>query len=84
MLEIRDLRVAIAGSPVLHGISLTVGPGELVCLLGRNGAGKITTMDAVMGRCRAPGGSVRFRGAELLCLPPHGVARMGVGFSSEE
>jgi branched-chain amino acid transport system ATP-binding protein len=84
MLEIRDLRVEIAGSPILRGVSLSVGQGELVCLLGRNGAGKTTTMDAVMGRRRASGGSVRFRGAELLGLPPHAVARMGVGFSPEE
>ena len=84
MLEINGLRVDIAGSPILRGVSLSVGQGELVCLLGRNGAGKTTTMDAVMGRRRASGGSVRFRGAELLGLPPHAVARMGVGFSPEE
>ena len=84
MLEINGLRVDIAGSPILRGVSLAVAQGELVCLLGRNGAGKTTTMDAVMGRRRASGGSVRFRGAELLGLPPHAVARMGVGFSPEE
>ncbi len=84
MLEINGLRVDIAGSPILRGVSLSVGQGELVCLLGRNGAGKTTTMDAVMGRRRASGGSVRFRGAELLGLPPHAIARMGVGFSPEE
>jgi branched-chain amino acid transport system ATP-binding protein len=84
MLELGGLRVEIAGSPILRGVSLSVGQGELVCLLGRNGAGKTTTMDAVMGRRRASGGSVRFRGAELLGLPPHAVARMGVGFSPEE
>jgi branched-chain amino acid transport system ATP-binding protein len=84
MLEHGGLRVEIAGSPILRGVSLSVGQGELVCLLGRNGAGKTTTMDAVMGRRRASGGSVRFRGAELLGLPPHAVARMGVGFSPEE
>jgi branched-chain amino acid transport system ATP-binding protein len=84
MLEIRDLRLEIAGSPILRGVSLSVGQGELVCLLGRNGAGKTTTMDAVMGRRRASGGSVRFRGDELLGLPPHAIARRGVGFSPEE
>ena len=84
MLEISGLRVEIGGSPILRGVSLSVGQGELVCLLGRNGAGKTTTMDAVMGRRRASGGSVRFRGAELLGLPPHAIARMGVGFSPEE
>jgi branched-chain amino acid transport system ATP-binding protein len=84
MLEINGLRVEIAGSPILRGVSLAVAQGELVCLLGRNGAGKTTTMDAVMGRRRASGGSVRFRDAELLGLPPHAVARMGVGFSPEE
>jgi branched-chain amino acid transport system ATP-binding protein len=84
MLEINGLRVDIAGSPILRGVSLAAAQGELVCLLGRNGAGKTTTMDAVMGRRRASGGSVRFRDAELLGLPPHAVARMGVGFSPEE
>ena len=84
MLEIRDLRVEIAGSPILRGVSLSVRQGELVCLLGRNGAGKTTTIDAAMGRRRASGGSVRFRGAELIGLPPHAIARMGVGFSPEE
>jgi branched-chain amino acid transport system ATP-binding protein len=84
MLEINGLRVDIAGSPILRCVSLAVAQGELVCLLGRNGAGKTTTMDAVMGRRRASGGSVRFRDAELLGLPPHAVARMGVGFSPEE
>ena len=84
MLEIGGLRVEVAGSPILRGVSLAVAQGELVCLLGRNGAGKTTTMDAVMGRRRASGGSVRFRDAELLGLPPHAVARMGVGFSPEE
>ena len=84
MLEIRDLHVDIAGSPILRGMSLSVRQGELVCLLGRNGAGKTTTMDATMGRRRASGGSVRFRDAELLGLPPHAIARMGVGFSPEE
>lgn len=84
MLEIGGLCVEIAGSPILRGVSLSVGQGELVCLLGRNGAGKTTTLDAVMGRRRASGGSVRFRGAELLGLPSHAVARMGVGFSPEE
>ncbi len=84
MLEIRDLRVEIAGSPILRGVSLSVGQGELVCLLGRNGAGKTTTMDAAMGRRRASGGSVRFRDTELLGLASHAIARMGVGFSPEE
>ena len=84
MLDIRDLRVEIAGSPILRGVSLSVQQGELVCLLGRNGAGKTTTMDAAMGRRRSSGGSVRFRGGELLGLPPHAIARMGVGFSPEE
>ena len=84
MLEIAGLRVDIAGSPILRGVSLSVGQGELVCLLGRNGAGKTTTLDAAMGRRRASGGSVRFRGAELLGLPTHAIARMGVGFSPEE
>ncbi|MBW8269632.1 ABC transporter ATP-binding protein [Caldovatus aquaticus] len=84
MLEIRDLRVDIAGSPILRGVSLAVGAGELVCLLGRNGAGKTTTLNAVMGHRRAAGGAIRFRGRDLLGLPPHRIARLGIGFSPEE
>ena len=84
MLEIRDLRVEIAGSPILRGVSLSVRPGQLVCLLGRNGAGKTTTLNAVMGHRRASAGTIRFRGAELLGLRPHRMALMGIGFSPEE
>ena len=84
MLEVRDLQVEIAGSPILRSVSLRVGEGGLVCLLGRNGAGKTTLMNAVMGHRRAVGGSVRFRGQELLGMAPHRIARLGLGFSPEE
>lgn len=84
MLELRDLRVDIAGSPILRGVSLSVQQGELVCLLGRNGAGKTTMLNAVMGHRHAGSGSVLFGKQELLGLPPHRIARMGVGFSPEE
>jgi len=84
MLDIRNLGVAIAGSPILRGVSLSVGEGELVCLLGRNGAGKTTTLAAVMGHRRAAAGSIRFQGAELLGQKPHAIALRGIGFSPEE
>jgi branched-chain amino acid transport system ATP-binding protein len=84
MLEIRDLRVEIAGSPILRGVSLSVGAGQLVCLLGRNGAGKTTTLSAVMGHRRPSGGSIRFEGADLASLPPHRIALRGIGYSPEE
>ena len=84
MLDIRDLRVEIAGSPILRGVSLSVGAGQLVCLLGRNGAGKTTTLNAVMGHRRASGGTIRFEGVDLAALPPHRVALRGIGYSPEE
>jgi len=84
MLAIRDLAVDIAGSAILRGVSLSVAAGELVCLLGRNGAGKTTTLGATMGHRRAAGGSVQFRGEELLGLSPYRIAGLGIGFSPEE
>ncbi len=84
MLEIQDLRVSIAGSPILRGVSLSVPLGRLVCLLGRNGAGKTTTLNAVMGHRRPDSGRIRFGAEDLAALPPHRIARLGIGFSPEE
>src|SRR5690349_20206757 len=84
MLEIRELRVEIAGSPILRGVTLSVQAGQFVCLLGRNGAGKTTTLNAVMGHRRPSGGSIRFEGADLTALAPHRIALRGIGYSPEE
>jgi len=84
MLAVRDLVVDIQGSRVLRGISFEVKAGELVCLVGRNGAGKTTSFRTVMGFRKPVSGAVDFDGRSLLGLRPYQIARMGVGFSPEE
>ena len=80
MLEIVDLEAGYASARVLNGVSLTVGEGEVVALLGRNGMGKTTLLRTVCG-LRPPGrtaGSVRFRGTDIGALAAHDVARAGI------
>ncbi|HXF56109.1 MAG TPA: ABC transporter ATP-binding protein [Actinomycetota bacterium] len=79
-LEVRGLCVARGGSLVIDNVSLDVGPGEAVCLLGRNGMGKTTLLRALMGLERARAGSVRLEGVDLTGRPPHVVARAGLGY----
>jgi branched-chain amino acid transport system ATP-binding protein len=84
MLTVKDLVVDIDGSPILRGVSLRVGPGELVCLVGRNGAGKSTTFRTIMGQRRLVSGSVNLDGQDIAGLRPYAIARLGIGFSPEE
>ncbi|MXP61854.1 ABC transporter ATP-binding protein [Roseomonas sp. M0104] len=84
MLAVEGLHAHYGRAHILHGVSLTVGRGEVVCLLGRNGAGKSTTMKAIMGLVPPSAGSVRFEGASLAGRPPHAVARAGIGYVPEE
>jgi branched-chain amino acid transport system ATP-binding protein len=84
VLTARDLHAWYGESHILHGMELEVRPGELVTLLGRNGAGKTTTLKAIMGMVPRRSGSVRFEGKELIGLPPHRVARLGIAFCPEE
>jgi branched-chain amino acid transport system ATP-binding protein len=84
MLAVRDLIVDIDGSPILHSVSLDVGAGELVCLVGRNGAGKSTTFRTIMGQRRPVSGSITLDGRDLRGLRPFAIARLGVGFAPEE
>jgi len=84
MLEIRDLHAVYGQSHVLHGVSLSAREGEVVSLLGRNGAGKSTTLKAVMGLVRVTGGAVRFSGEPLTGLPPHVISRRGLGYVPED
>jgi branched-chain amino acid transport system ATP-binding protein len=84
MLAVRDLVVDIQGSHVLRQVSFEVKAGELVCLVGRNGAGKSTSFRTVMGFRKPVFGSITFAGESLVGLRPYQIARMGIGFSPEE
>jgi len=82
MLAVQDLHAFYGKSHILHGVTLTVGEGEIVSLLGRNGVGRSTTIKAIMGDVRAHG-SVRFRGEQIAGLPPYVIARRGLGYVPE-
>jgi branched-chain amino acid transport system ATP-binding protein len=84
MLAIKDLSVSIEGSEILRRVTLDVGAGELVCLVGRNGAGKSTTFRTIMGQYPARSGSIHFAGRDIGALRPFEVARLGIGFAPEE
>jgi branched-chain amino acid transport system ATP-binding protein len=83
-LEIKDLQAWYGESHILHGISLSVAPGEVVTLLGRNGAGRTTTLRAIMGLTGRRTGSIRINGVEAVGLPTHRIAHLGVGYCPEE
>lgn len=78
-LRLRDVHTFYGESHILHGVSLEVRAGELVALLGRNGAGKTTTMRSIIGFTPARAGTVELHGREITTLPPHRIARSGVG-----
>jgi branched-chain amino acid transport system ATP-binding protein len=84
LLELDGVHAAYGISQVLFGVSLEVGEGEVVALLGRNGVGKSTTLRAVIGLTPPSRGSVRWRGQTIAGLPPHHIARLGVGFVPED
>ncbi len=84
LLEVNDLHVHYGKSHVLHGASLAVDRGETVCLLGRNGVGKSTTLKSIMGLLGPSGGLVTFKGTPIAGWPPHRVARLGLGYVPEE
>ena len=82
MLAVTDLHAYYGKSHILHGVTLAVGEGEIVSLLGRNGVGRSTTIKAIMGDVQASG-SVRFRGEEIAGLAPYVIARKGLGYVPE-
>jgi branched-chain amino acid transport system ATP-binding protein len=84
MLEIERLNVHIQGSHILHDVSLRVGSRELVCLVGRNGAGKTTILRSIMGYLKPTSGTITFQGTGLVGLPTHAIAGRGLAFSPEE
>ena len=83
-LEIRGLEAWYGESHVLHGVDIVVQPGEVVTLLGRNGAGRTSTMRAVMGLTGSRKGSIKINGKETIHLPTHKIAHLGVGYCPEE
>jgi len=84
VIEIEHLQGFYGDSQVLHGVDLSVRPGETVAIIGRNGAGKTTTLRAIMGILERRRGSIRIFGMETIDSPPESVARLGVGYVPEE
>jgi branched-chain amino acid transport system ATP-binding protein len=83
MLSVRHLQASYGAAQVLFDISLDVGAGEVVTLLGRNGMGKTTTVRSIMGLLRPRGGEVRFDGAVVTGLAPYRIAKTGIGLVPE-
>lgn len=83
-LELSGLQAWYGESHVLHGVDIVVQPGEVVTLLGRNGAGRTTTLRAIMGLTGARRGSVKINGVETIDMATHRIAHLGVGYCPEE
>lgn len=83
-LEITKLEAWYGESHVLHGVDVVVQPGEVVTLLGRNGAGRTSTLRAVMGLTGSRKGSIKINGVETINMPTHRIAHLGVGYCPEE
>ena len=84
MLKVDNLNVSIAATQILRQVSLEIAPGSMTGLIGRNGAGKTTLMKTVMGILKASSGAVSFEGRDLLSVPTHERARLGIGYMPED
>jgi len=84
MLEVRDLDLSIEGTPVLRQVQLNLAAGEMVGLIGRNGAGKTSLLRTVMGLWTPSNGSVRYQGQDLLVEAAHRRAHLGIGYMPED
>jgi branched-chain amino acid transport system ATP-binding protein len=84
ILEIKEIVTSYGQSQVLHGISLEVGAGEVVALLGRNGVGKTTTFRSVMGLTPPRSGSILLKGSELAGKKPFQIAQLGIGYVPDD
>jgi branched-chain amino acid transport system ATP-binding protein len=84
MLEVDHLKAGYGPAEVLFGVSLTLARGEVAALMGRNGAGKSTTLKAIMGLLPPRGGRVRFSGTDITGMPPYRIARLGLGYVPED
>jgi branched-chain amino acid transport system ATP-binding protein len=83
-LEVKELQGWYGESHVLHGVNFHVDEGEVVTLLGRNGAGRTSTLRAIMGLIGSRKGSIKVKGQEVISLPTHRIARLGLGYCPEE
>ena len=83
-LEISELQAWYGESHVLHGVDMLVQPGEVVTLLGRNGAGRTTTLRSIMGLAGRRSGSIKVYGQETIGMPTHRIAHCGIGYCPEE
>ena len=84
LLRLENVHAFYGESHILHGVNLHVQQGEVVTLLGRNGAGRTTTLKAILGLVGRRTGSIQIKGQETVSLPPHKIAQMGIGFCPEE
>ncbi len=84
MLKLNDIKVTISGFIILRGVSLEVPAGEIVGLIGRNGAGKSTTIKSIMGIVSVSGGGIEFDGHDLLGIAAHMRAPLGIGYMPED
>mgnify|MGYP000213860144 CR=1 FL=1 len=84
LLQVRGLQAWYGESHILHGVDFEIHQGELVTLLGRNGAGRTTTIKAILGLTGRREGSVQIDGQETVGLPTHRIARLGLGYCPEE
>jgi branched-chain amino acid transport system ATP-binding protein len=84
MLRITDLHTFYGESHILHGVDLMVGEGEVVTLLGRNGAGRTTILKSIIGLVGRRSGSVTINGVETIGMPTHKIAHLGIGYCPEE
>ncbi len=84
LLRIADLQAFYGESHVLHGINLSIRHGELVTLLGRNGSGRTTTLKSILGLVGRRTGTLVYDGQDLIPMPPHKIARLGMGYCPEE
>jgi urea transport system ATP-binding protein len=80
ILKVTELCSNYGATPILRGVNLAVGKGEIVAIIGRNGVGKTTTMRCLIGLLRATGGSIRYQGEEIAHLPADARARRGIGY----
>ena len=84
LLEIKELNTYYEESHILQGVSLNVDHGKIVCLLGRNGVGKSTTLKSIIGLVEPRSGEVVFKGQNIAGMPPYTIAKLGVGYVPEE